>query len=227
MRLRHLGHSSVMLQTGDQNILVDPGNFSPGAAHVTGVTATLITHEHPDHFDTDTFESALMRSPRMKVLAPLHLARRISSSKRDVVGIERSTTIDLDHEVSVDVIPGQHAEIHREIERPQNICFIVNGVSGMRIAFTGDSLEYYGDLHRVDVMLAPIAAPWSKIGETIDFVRRTNPKRFVPLHDAILSDAGRALFKRQISAHLPAGTEFLEWETAGGARSLEVRRHLL
>lgn len=227
MRLRHLGHSAVLLQSGDQNILVDPGNFSPAAAHLTGVTSTLITHEHPDHFDADTFESALVRSPRMKVLAPLHLARRISSTNRDVVAIERSTTIDLDREISVDVIPGQHAEIHPEIARPQNICYVVNGVSGMRVAFTGDSLEYYGDLHRVDVMLAPIAAPWSKIGETIDFVRRTNPKRFVPLHDAILSAEGRALFKRQIIAHLPQGTEFLEWESGGGERSLQVLRHLL
>lgn len=224
MRLRHLGHSSVLLQTGDQHILVDPGMFSPGAGRVTGVTTTLITHEHDDHFDADTFDGALVRSPGMKVLAPQRLARRISSTNRDVVGIGGSVRLDLDRDVSVEAIPGKHAEIHPEIERPDNVGYVINTVSGMRVAITGDSLEYYGDLHGVDVMLAPIAAPWSKISETIEFIRRTKPQRFVPLHDAILSYEGRAIYKRQIIAHLPAGTEFVEWSIDGGQRQLTIRK---
>jgi hypothetical protein len=44
----------------------------------------------------------------------------------------------------------------------------------------------------------PAAAPWLKVSEPIDYLRAVRPKVAVPVHDQVLSDAGRSIFYRQL-----------------------------
>ena len=51
MDLTHFGHSCLLAEFGATTLLFDPGNFSHGFEGITGLSAILITHQHPDHAD--------------------------------------------------------------------------------------------------------------------------------------------------------------------------------
>jgi hypothetical protein len=44
----------------------------------------------------------------------------------------------------------------------------------------------------------PAGAPWLKVSEPIDYLRAVRPKVAVPVHDQVLSAAGRAVHYRQL-----------------------------
>ena len=48
MRITHLGHAAVLVETDDARVLIDPGNFSTGWHGLTDLDAILVTHQHPD-----------------------------------------------------------------------------------------------------------------------------------------------------------------------------------
>ena len=50
----------------------------------------------------------------------------------------------------------------------------------------------------VEVLLLPVSAPWMKLSEAAEYLQAVAPDIAVPIHDAILSDAGRALVDRVI-----------------------------
>jgi hypothetical protein len=68
---------------------------------------------------------------------------------------------------------------------------------GARLFHPGDSYETAPE--DVDLLAAPLHAPWAAAKELIDFARAVGPRFAVPIHDALLSDAGRALYLRLLA----------------------------
>lgn len=69
MKLTHLGHACLLVETDGARLLVDPGTMSD-FAHVRDLDAVLVTHQHPDHVDA-------LGSPRCSPRTP---ARASSST---------------------------------------------------------------------------------------------------------------------------------------------------
>lgn len=86
-----------------------------------------------------------------------------------------------------------------------------DGAASPRLGITGDSLEPIEAFHGIDVLAFPVVAPWSKMRETIDFLREVRPRLALPVHDAVASPEGRAIYLRQSTALAPAGTEVRDW----------------
>ena len=60
-----------------------------------------------------------------------------------------------------------------------------------------------------------MVAPWSKMAETIDFLRAVGPRLALPVHDAVASDVGRPIYLRQATNLAPEGTEVRDWPADG------------
>lgn len=61
MRLTKYTHSCVRVDDDDRHLVIDPGSFSPDGELSTaldGVSAVLLTHEHPDHVDPEAIAGA-------------------------------------------------------------------------------------------------------------------------------------------------------------------------
>ena len=56
-----------------------------------------------------------------------------------------------------------------------------------------------------------VVAPWSKMEETIDFLRDVKPRLALPVHDAIASPYGRPIFFNQSKNFAPKETEVRDW----------------
>src|SRR3954447_21281726 len=67
MRITHLGHSAVLIQTENARVLIDPGNLSDAWHPVTDLDALLVTHLHPDHLDPEHVTPLLQANPRARV----------------------------------------------------------------------------------------------------------------------------------------------------------------
>ncbi|HEV7813202.1 MAG TPA: MBL fold metallo-hydrolase, partial [Leifsonia sp.] len=61
----------------------------------------------------------------------------------------------------------------------------------------------------VDVLALPLSAPWGALRDTVEFLRAVNPKKVIPIHDALLSELGKKIFLARIAALGPEGVEFV------------------
>lgn len=196
MRITHLGHASLLVEIADARILLDPGGWSPGAHEQRDLDAVLVTHQHPDHLDQERFPELLKANPRAQVLADPDTAKLLQDSGFDVVafGPGDRATVGAGR-VTVAGVGELHALIHEDIPRIHN--------TGMRISADGEPTFFHpGDALDaepvgVDVLAFPLNAPWQRSREMTAFLRRIAAPHAIPIHDALLSSVGRALYLGQ------------------------------
>ncbi|MEO9140254.1 MAG: MBL fold metallo-hydrolase [Jatrophihabitans sp.] len=182
MRLTKFTHSCVRLDEGDRTLVFDPGVFSEVPAALDGADAVLITHEHPDHLDVEQVRAAARRDSALQIWAPASVAAELDLGDQVTVsepgqGFEAAG-------FAVRTFGGQHALIHPSIPTIANVGYLVDDA----VYHPGDSLIV--PTAQVEVLLAPIHAPWSKTAEVIDFVVSVRAGRVVGIHDALLNDIG-------------------------------------
>ncbi|MFE7189779.1 MBL fold metallo-hydrolase [Kitasatospora sp. NPDC057541] len=212
MRITKFGHACVRLEHEGTTVVVDPGMFTDPAALV-GADAVLITHEHADHFEEARLRAALEADPALRVWTNPDVARQLEGVGRRVTAVGEDDAFDLGG-IGVSVHGEWHAVIHPDIPRVRNVGFLLDG----RLFHPGDALTL--PPQPVDTLLLPIAAPWTKVGELIDYVREAGPRQAVPVHDAVLSPAGVAVHTRLVGPGGP-GTG-AELHTLGEGESLDL-----
>ncbi|MFD4991969.1 MBL fold metallo-hydrolase [Cellulosimicrobium cellulans] len=213
MRVTFHGHACVTVRHGGQVVAIDPGAFSDAAGALRDADTVLVTHQHPDHVDAPALGAALAARPGLTVWAPeavvaaLRPALPEDTSARVHVVVP-GDGLDLGG-LEVVVGGGQHAVIHRDVPRIANVTYLVRG-DGATLLHPGDSFDAPdGDAlggERLDVLLAPVSAPWLKLAETIDFVRGLDPRVVVPIHDALLSAVGHGMVDRLLGEQRTGGT---------------------
>jgi L-ascorbate metabolism protein UlaG (beta-lactamase superfamily) len=182
MELTKHGHACVVLADGDRRLAIDPGTFTDPAA-LTGVSAVLITHEHPDHFVADRLRAALETTPGLEVWTNRSVAAQLEGAgeRVHVVGAGDAVTV---AGFEVQVHGELHAEIHPELPRVANIGFLVDGL----VFHPGDAFTV--PEAPVATLLLPLHAPWSRTADVIDYVREVNADQAFAVHDGLLNDAG-------------------------------------
>ena len=179
MEVTHFGHSCVLLDTGAARLLIDPGSFSQGFEGVTGLDAVLVTHQHPDHLDPERLPALLRANPDARLIVDSGTAGQLGGVDHETVEPGATVTVG---GARVEVLGGQHAVIHPDIPVIPNNAYLVDGTH----LHPGDALDTVpGD---VDVLFLPAAAPWSKISETIEYLRAVAPRAAVPIHQGILAN---------------------------------------
>lgn len=204
MEITRLGHSTLLLDSSDTRLLVDPGTLSDDWHSVTDLDAVLVTHRHPDHFDVDRLPSLLDANPSARLVVEAGVAGMVD---REAEAASVGDTVAVGS-FSLEMVGGNHAVIHEDIPRIGNVGYVVSEGSGPRVFHPGDSLDAVPD--GVDVLAAPLTAPWTDVAGSIDFARAVGAARMFPIHDAIVSPAGRAIYARMVSSM--ADSEFRDPE---------------
>lgn len=194
------GHACIRLDRDGRRLVVDPGSFSSPDA-VTGAHAVLVTHEHPDHVVPEQLRAALEAQPELEVWAPASVAEQLvgvdgaEGRVHTVAAGDRVTAGGFD----VEVLGGAHAIIHPDIPGIANVGYLVDGT----VLHPGDSFDVPASARGVDVLCLPVAGPWVKLADAVDFVRAIGPRVVVPIHDAPLSGVGNAMVDRLVPGLAP------------------------
>jgi L-ascorbate metabolism protein UlaG (beta-lactamase superfamily) len=191
-QLTKFTHSCVRFDDGERRLVIDPGMFSEVQAALDGVSAVLITHEHPDHIDLDGVLEAARRDPRLRIWAPAPVAATLAELDEQVVVSAPGQAFEAGG-FAVRTLGGQHAVIHPTIPVIPNVGYLVDDT----VYHPGDSLIVPTD--PVGLLLAPIHAPWSKIAEVIDFVVSVRAPRAIGIHDALINKAGHTLVEGNLT----------------------------
>jgi L-ascorbate metabolism protein UlaG (beta-lactamase superfamily) len=191
MRLTKLGHSCLLVEESGARLLLDPGNLSAGFEELEGLTAVLFTHQHADHLDQRRLRGLLDRNPGVRVISDPGSAEPLGQAGVEVEVVADGQELDVGG-VGVRVAGRDHAVIHPDIPVVPNVGYLVGG----RLFHPGDAFTQPGQ--PVEVLAVPAAAPWLKVSEPIDYLRAVRPRVAVPVHDQVLSTAGRSIHYRQL-----------------------------
>lgn len=196
MKIEHLGHSCLLIETGEQRILIDPGNFSR-FEDVGDLGLVLATHQHPDHLDPEKVPDLLAANPQARVVtepgagtALINAAPQLAARVETLVAYQHIDSGD----VRITPVGAEHAFIHDYVPRIHNFGLVIEA-DGAKIFHPGDALDATGKvLEDVDILCVPINAPWAKVADTVEFVRRIQPGSVIPIHDGLLAAQGRAMY---------------------------------
>lgn len=189
MNLTKYEHACFTVEQDGQILVVDPGNWSTDFTAPNSVTAVVITHNHADHFDTAHISAIIDKNPNVMIIADQAVLDQIDSSTKAAI-IGEPLTIGA---FKLDFFGRRHATIHSSIPSISNIGVMINE----RVYYPGDSFAIPDK--PVNVLALPVSAPWLKFSEVIDFLAAVKPQMIFPVHDAILSDTGKALADRLAS----------------------------
>jgi L-ascorbate metabolism protein UlaG (beta-lactamase superfamily) len=106
---------------------------------------------------------------------------------------------------------------HDRVPRCTNVGVVLRADGEPSLFHPGDA--YDGEPGEVDVLAVPLNAPWSKVAETIGFVRRVAPRQIIPIHDALLSEAGRRMYLGHVEGY---GGDGLTVHDLAGGRAAEI-----
>ncbi|QEO10670.1 MBL fold metallo-hydrolase [Protaetiibacter larvae] len=204
MNVTKYEHACLVVSKGDARLVIDPGVFLATLPDASGVVAVVITHEHGDHYSADRVRDILAASPDARVFGPPGVVAAAAKDGIEVEAVGHGDAITVEP-FTLRFFGATHSVIHSSIPVIDNVGVLVD-----------DAFYYGGDSYTVpdapvELLAAPIGAPWLKIGEAIDYVLEVKPRHAFPIHDMTLSAAGRGM-----------AADRLKWATEQGGGTFQV-----
>jgi len=194
----------LLIETKGKRILTDPGAFTTEAyATLSPLDVIVITHEHGDHLHVPSVAALVEQSPEVVVVCNYSVGQLLQEAGVAHQVVEGTAKAECAG-VSLRAWDGPHAEIYQAVGQVPATSYLIDET----LFLPADSWsvpEYV-----VEVLALPVAGPWCRIADAIDFALAVKPKTVFPVHDGVLSEVGQQVTyphpKRELSN---AGMQFV------------------
>jgi L-ascorbate metabolism protein UlaG (beta-lactamase superfamily) len=204
MIITKFGHCCLLVEVDGVRILTDPGNYNE-TPMATGVDVVLITHEHQDHCHVESLQIVLAKNPDARVISHVGVGKILDTAGIKWEAITDGEAIQV-KQVRIQSFGTEHACIHHDLPLVQNTGFLIAG----RLFYPGDSFHNPGKM--VEILALPVAGPWMKLEEAIEYAKVLKPKAVFPVHDGMLRQEHQLGPTRRIPKALlePFGIEYVD-----------------
>ncbi len=181
MKITKLGHCCLLIEEKGVKILTDPGAYSTDQTRVRNLDVILITHEHADHLHIDSLKTVLKNNPTAKVYTNKGVGKILDKEgiKYDLLENKQSVLI---NNVLIEGFGEKHAQIYSGLPTVINTGYFIAN----KLFYPGDAL--YNPKRPVKVLALPVAGPWLKLSEAIDYAKEIKPEICFPVHDGMLKE---------------------------------------
>jgi L-ascorbate metabolism protein UlaG (beta-lactamase superfamily) len=186
MKITKLGHCALVLEIGEVKLLTDPGSFTTEAQELqTGLHAIVITHEHQDHYHVESVKKLLTTNPGVRVITNSAVVALLQKEGivAEVVGDGQSGEV---NGITIEGYGTLHAEIYKELGQVENTGYMIAG----RLYYPGDAFHSPGK--EVDILALPVAGPWAKVIDTVDFAKEVKARIAFGVHDGMIVPTSRS-----------------------------------
>ena len=188
MKITKLGHCALVLEENGVKLLTDPGNWSIEAQErLTGLDGIVITHEHQDHYHVDSVKKILENNPGVPIVANASMAKLLAKDAPGAnvvtVGDGQSTEI---KGIKIEGFGKDHALVYPP---SMGLCENTGYFVADKFYFPGDNFHNPGK--NVDVLALPVAGPWMKISDSVDFAKEIKARVAFGVHDGMIVPAFR------------------------------------
>lgn len=176
-----IGHASLMLETGNWVVHVDPVSLSANYALLPKGDLLLITHHHDDHLDNKAI--ALVSQPHTKIVIGSSCIGRVAGGTVLKNGEEQTFG-----DFTVKAVPAYNI-VNQRNGIPYHAKGEVNGYvityDGLRIYIAGDTenIPEMADLKQIDIAFLPMNLPFTMTPKMVaDGALSFMPKILYPYH---------------------------------------------
>ncbi len=168
----------MLVEEKGLRILIDPGSLTESKQPTENIDVVLITHEHADHFHVPSLKAILADSPQAKIYTIKSVGDLLEKegTKFSLLTHGQSAT---EGEVLIEAFGEKHAVMHSDVPVSDNTGFFI----AERFFFPGDAFVDPGK--RPEILALPVAGPWLKLSEAIDYAKSLKPDVCFPVHDGV------------------------------------------
>lgn len=185
MKVTKFGHCCLLIEENGSRILIDPGIYSEKQNELNNIDIILITHEHSDHFHIELLKKIVSNNPKAKIITNTAVGKFLQTNNFKHKVLEDGNIL-TEQGVTFEALGQKHATIYQDLGIVQNTGYFINN----RLFYPGDSLTIPNK--KVKILALPVAGPWIKVSEAIDYALKIKPNICFPVHDGILVNFGMA-----------------------------------
>lgn len=183
MKVTKYGHCCLLVEEKDLRLLTDPGCYSRDFTELTEIDVILITHEHADHLHVESLKELMKRNQWVRIYST-EVVKGLLEKEGIACKVLKNGENVVEKGVKIEAIGDKHAQMHVSIPPSTNVGFFF----GEKLFYPGDAFTMPGK--EVNWLALPVAGPWMKLSDAIDYAVGVKPKYCFPVHDGILVQAG-------------------------------------
>ncbi len=195
MKITKLGHCCLVIEEAGKTIVTDPGMYTDRQNELAGVDVVVITHEHQDHFHVDSVKKILQNNPQAAIITNTAVGKLLEKEGIAHQVVDGGQFVQFGG-MQFAGYGSEHADIYRTVPRVQNTGYFIGG----RLFYPGDA--FFNPDRPVEILALPVAGPWMRIADALDYALAVRPKHMFPVHDAIMKSPAfvHAMVKNIVSA---------------------------